>query len=110
MSHAESQSAILRGNRAQTDDFIRRVNVAIGYDKLSLEDRLRGAVREALAEVTPAWILAMQTIPVWRKLENSNSMFLTARDLLYHQVIRAGCSPDRAYEEAARRLLNGNAW
>ncbi|NJM39348.1 MAG: hypothetical protein HC853_00545 [Anaerolineae bacterium] len=90
--------------------FLRRVNVAIGGDKLPLERKIRGAVREALGEISPVWVTAMKATPVWRKLENSNSMFLTARDMMYHQVLRSGCTPEQARAEAARRLLNGNAW
>ena len=110
MGIAIQASLQIQANQAATADFIRRVNTAIGYDQMPIEQRLRGAVREALREISPAWIAAMRSTPASRKLENANSMFLTARDMLYQQAIRSGCTPDQARTETARRLLNGNAW
>ena len=90
--------------------FLRRVNTALGSDKLPLERKIRGAVREALVEISPVWATAMKATPVWHKLENANGMFLAARDMLYHQALRTGCTPEQARAETARRLLSGNAW
>jgi hypothetical protein len=101
--HAQDQNA-------EVAAFLRRVSVAIGSDKLPLEQKIRGAVREALGEISPVWATAMKATPVWRKLENANSMFLAARDMLYHQALRSGCPPEQARAEASRRLLSGNAW
>ena len=110
MSVAQDGLAKWRADRQNSVLLLKQVNAASGYDKLSLEDRLRGAVCEVLLEMSPAWIEVMRTMPVSRKLEASNRMFLTARDMLVNQGLRAGLALIQARAQAAHRLLDGNAW
>jgi hypothetical protein len=87
-----------------------RLNKAIGYDKLSLEGKIRRAVRAAKMEMHPVWIASMRTISSARKLDGANELFLMARDALYFQERRKGLSDVDARRVTAQRLLKSNDW
>jgi hypothetical protein len=50
----------------------------------------------------------MQTLPPEMKLANAYSLFVMARDALYHQEVRRGLSPTEAWQAAVKRLLNSD--
>ncbi len=77
---------------------------------LSSEERIRRAVRAAKAEMVPAHIDVLRKISPAIKLANANSLFIMARDALYHQELRRGRSPEEAMHIAAQRLLNNHDW
>lgn len=76
---------------------------------LTSEERIRRAVRAAKLEMSPAYIDILRKVPPEVKLANANSLFVMARDALYHQEIRHGHSPEEAMRIAAQRLLSGHA-
>lgn len=75
---------------------------------LSSEERIRRAVRAAKAEMVQAHIDVLKKISPAIKLANANSLFIMARDALYHQELRRGHSPEEAMRVAAQRLLNSH--
>jgi len=89
---------------------LKRLNRVLGYDKLSLEDRVRMAVRVAKSEMTPQWIAAMKALPGSRKLTNANSLFVMARQTYYNQARAQGLNEIEAWRAAAARMLRGNDW
>ncbi len=76
---------------------------------LSSEERIRRAVRAAKQEMSPAYLEVMRNLSPAIKLANANSLFVMARDALYQQEIRRGCSPEEAMRIAAQRLLSSHA-
>jgi hypothetical protein len=86
------------------------LNRVLGYDQLSLEEKIRRAVRAAKLEMTPAWTEAMRALPPYYKAEGANELFLMARDALYFQERRKGLSERDAKLVVAQRLLNSNDW
>lgn len=76
---------------------------------LSSEERIRRAVRAAKQEMSPAYLEIMRNLSPAIKLANANSLFVMARDALYQQEIRRGCSPEEAMRIAAQRLLSSHA-
>lgn len=76
---------------------------------LTSEERIRRAVRAAKQEMTPAYLEVLRNLPPAMKLANANSLFVMARDALYQQEIRRGCSPEEAMRIAAQRLLSSHA-
>ena len=100
----------IRAAQRDARAFQQKVQRATGYDRLPLELRLRGAVREALREMTPTWIALMRDTPVARKLDAANDLWLTARDQLIGQGLKTGLDQTAAAAEAAMRLMSGNVW
>jgi len=80
----------------------------LGQSNLSSDEKIRRAVRAAKLEMVPAHIEFLKKVPSEVKLANANSLFIMARDALYHQEIRRGRSPEEAMRVAARRMLNSN--
>ena len=76
---------------------------------LTSEERIRRAVRAVKLEMSPAYTDILRKIPPEVKLANANSLFIMARDALYHQEIRRGHSPAEAMRIAAQRLLSSHA-
>ncbi len=76
---------------------------------LTSEERIRRAVRAAKQEMTPAYLEVLRNLSPAMKLANANSLFVMARDALYQQEIRRGCSPEEAMRIAAQRLLSSHA-
>ena len=72
---------------------------------LSSEERIRRAVRAAKLEMSPDYVEMIRDISPAVKLANANSLFVMARDALYQQEIRRGCSPEEAMRVAAKRML-----
>ena len=70
------------------------------------EERIRRAVRAAKQEMSPAYLEVLRSMSPAVKLANANSLFVMARDALYQQEIRRGCSPEEAMRIAAQRMLN----
>ena len=89
---------------------LKRLNHIIGYDTLSLEEKIRRAVRAAKLEMTPTWTEAMRKLSSVQKAEGANELFLIARDALYFQERRKGLSEQDARHATAQRLLNSNDW
>ena len=87
-----------------------KLNRAIGYDKLSLEEKLRRAVRAAKLEMTPKWTEVCRNLTGAQKMEASNEMFVFARQQLYFQELAKGHSEHEARLQAAQRMLNSNDW
>ena len=87
-----------------------RLNAVIGYDKLSLEEKIRRAVRAAKLEMHPVWIASMRALSSARKLDAANDLFLMARDALYFQERRKGLNDMDARHATAQRLLKSNDW
>ena len=75
---------------------------------LSSEERIRRAVRAAKLEMSPAYLDILRQVPPAVKLANANSLFVMARDALYHQELRRGHSAADAMRIAAQRMLNSN--
>jgi len=73
---------------------------------LTSEERIRRAVRAAKQEMSPAYLEVLRNMSPALKLANANSLFVMARDALYQQAIRRGCSPKEAMRIAAQRMLN----
>ena len=80
------------------------------YMRLTSEEKMRGAVNEAFAEMPPKWVEAMRTIPPHIKLERSAEMWRWAREIVSDRVVSEGFSGDDARRETARRLLISNDW
>jgi hypothetical protein len=76
---------------------------------LSSEERIRRAVRAAKLETSPAYIDVLKKISPETKLANANSLFVMARDALYHQELRRGHTPAEAMQIAAQRMLSSHA-
>ncbi len=72
---------------------------------LTSEERIRRAVRAAKQEMTPAYLEVLRNMAPAVKLANANSLFIMARDALYQQEIRRGCSPEEAMRIGAQRML-----
>ena len=75
---------------------------------LTSEERIRQAVRAAKLEVSTVYIDILRKIPPQVKLANAYSLFVMARDALYHQELRRGHSPEEAMRIAAQRMLSGH--
>jgi hypothetical protein len=73
---------------------------------LSSEERIRRAVRAANLEMSPAYLEVLRNLSPTVKFANANSLFVMARDALYHQELRRGCSPEEAMRIAAQRMLD----
>ncbi len=67
-------------------------------------------MRAAKLEMTPVYIEFLKKVPPAVKLANANSLFVMAREALYHQEIRRGLPPADAMRVAAQRLLSSNDW
>ena len=89
---------------------LEKLNRIIGYDKLTLEEKIRRAVRAAKLEMNPVWIDAMRRLPGAKKIEQSAEMWRFARQSLYQQEIRKGKTEAEAWAAVAKRLLAGNDW
>ena len=87
-----------------------KLNRAIGYDTLSLEEKLRRAVRAAKLEMTPKWTEICRTLSPAEKMARSNDLFLMARTALYFQERNKGLGEREAQLAAAQRMLVSNDW
>ncbi len=87
-----------------------KLNRIIGYDKLTLEEKIRRAVRAAKLEMHPVWIDAMRKLPGHKKMHAANEMWRFARDTIYMQEKDHGKSDEEARTATAKRLLNSNDW
>ena len=87
-----------------------KLNRIIGYDKLTLEEKIRRAVRVAKLEMHPVWIDAMRKLPGHKKTQHSAEMWRFARQTLYRQEIRHGKTEAEAWAAVAIRLLASNDW
>ena len=87
-----------------------RLNAVIGYDKLSMEEKIRRAVRAAKLEMHPVWTEACRNLPVAKKMKGANELFVFARQMMYFQELRAGHTEVEAWRIAAQRMLKSNDW
>ena len=76
----------------------------LNQSNLSSEERIRRAVRAAKQEMSPAYLVVLRNISPAAKLASAYSLFVMARDALYQQEIRRGCSPEEAMRVAAKRM------
>jgi hypothetical protein len=58
--------------------------------------------------MSPAYIDMLRKISPEAKLANANSLFVMARDALYHQELRRGHTPTDAMRIAAQRMLSSH--
>jgi hypothetical protein len=84
-------------------------HIVVNQANLSSEERIRRAVRAAKLERSPAYTAILRKISPAVKLANANSLFVMARDALYHQEIRRGHPPEEAMHIAAQRMLSLHA-
>ncbi|HLE30043.1 MAG TPA: hypothetical protein VI793_18110 [Anaerolineales bacterium] len=89
----------------QPDPILARVERIFFPNGLTLEDRVRMAVRAAKLEMEPKWIEILRQLPPGIKIYQAFCLWNMARDALYMQGIRRGLSPEEAMQEAARRLI-----
>ena len=89
----------------QPDPILARMERIFFPEGLTLEDRVRLAVRAAKMEMEPKYVEILRQIPPGVKVRQAFALWRTARDALYGQGIRRGLSPEDAMREAARRLL-----
>jgi hypothetical protein len=72
---------------------------------LTLEDRIRLAVRAAKLEIEPRYVEILRQLPPGLKVSQAFELWDWARDTLYGQGLQRGLSPEEAMRDAARRLL-----
>lgn len=89
----------------QPDPILARMERIFFPQGLTLEDRVRLAVRAAKMEMEPKYVEILRQIPPGVKVRQAFALWRTARDALYMQGIRRSLSPEEAMREAARRLL-----
>jgi hypothetical protein len=77
----------------------------LACDKLSLEEKIRRAVRAAKLEMTPERMEQARRRTGPQTLELANQLFVQRRLQLYLNALRTGVSPIEARTEAAYRLL-----
>ncbi len=89
----------------QPDPILARMERIFFPQGLTLEDRVRLAVRAAKMEMEPKYVEILRQIPPGVKVRQAFEMWDMARDALYQQGLRRGLSPEEAMQDAARRLL-----
>lgn len=72
---------------------------------LSLEDRVRMAVRAAKAELEPHYVEALRHIDPGVKIAGAFELWRFAWGMLYSQALQRGLSPEEAVHFAAQQLL-----
>lgn len=89
---------------------LKRLNRVIGYDTLSMEEKIRRAVRAAKFEEreSPLWLRVLPTIREGVSTTRANEMFLTARNIILAQERVKATSEEEAQRITARRLLASN--
>jgi hypothetical protein len=90
-----------------------RLNAVIGYDKLSLEEKIRRAVRAAKFDEQregKAWLRLLPMIPEGVSTMRANEMFCLARGMLLDQELARGLSAIEAQRITAQRLLASNVY
>ncbi|NJM39350.1 MAG: hypothetical protein HC853_00555 [Anaerolineae bacterium] len=95
------------GNRQ--DRLTVRLNTALGVDtSLSLEAKLRRALRAAQFEETPShvWRKVLPSMPEGVGTMRANELFCWARSHMVDAELRKGASLVDAYRIAAHRLLS----
>lgn len=113
--HFSASSAIiieLKSMReVQCNPMTERLYSALGYDvPLTLEDKLRRAMRAARFEETPpaVWRKVLPTIPEGVSTTRADEMFTWARSLILESERAKGLSDIQAQRNTALRLLSGN--
>ena len=89
----------------QPDPILARMERMFFPQGLTLEDRVRMAVRAVKMEMEPKYIEILRQISPAVKVRQAFELWRRARNALYSQGIRRGLSPEEAMREAAQRLL-----
>jgi hypothetical protein len=87
--------------------YLERMNMIMGQTNLSLEQKIRQAIRAAKYEEMPlaAWHKASSTIPEGASTTQANEMFCWARSMIF-DLERASCLNEaEARKKTALRLL-----
>ncbi len=89
---------------------ITRVNLLMANAHLSLEDKIRRAIRAARFEETPkaVWLKLLPTIPEGVSTTRANEMFCWARSLILDSELSSGLSVTEAHRNTVQRLLIKN--
>jgi hypothetical protein len=84
----------------------------MGHDNLSLEQKLRRAIRAAKSDDTPLafWRKVLPTIPEGVSTTRANEMFCWARSLILDQERKNCASEAEALQNTVRRLLTSNVY
>ncbi len=93
---------------SQPDPILARLEGTFFPDGLTLEDRVRLAVREAKAELDPRYVKILRKLPPGRRLSLAFELWDLARETFYKLGLRLGLSPKEAMRYAARRLLEND--
>jgi hypothetical protein len=72
---------------------------------LTLEDRVRLAVRAEKLEAAPGYVDVLRRLDPEIKLYQAFALWDMARAALYGQALKSGLTPEAAMREAAKRLL-----
>lgn len=72
---------------------------------LSLEDRVRMAVRAAKAELEPHYVETLRHLAPGAKIAGAFELWRFARGMLYSQALERGLSPEQAAQFTAQQLL-----
>ena len=89
---------------------LNRLNYLMGSNPLSLEDKIRRAIRAAKLEETPkaVWLKVLPTIPEGVSTTRVNEMFCWARSLILDNELSSGLSHAEAHRNTVQRLLTKN--
>jgi len=90
---------------SQPDPVLARLEHFYFPDGLTLEDRVRLAVRAAKLEIEPGYVEILRRLRPGVRIRQAFALWRMARHALYRQGVRQGLSPEKALGEAARRLL-----
>ena len=101
-----------QAKRSESQDRLTRLNILLGYDKLSLEEKLRRAIRAAKFEETPkaTWLKILPTIPEGVSTTRSNEMFCWARSMILDRELGTGISQSDALKNTVECLFNSNVY
>jgi hypothetical protein len=91
---------------------LRKLDRALGNDKLSLEEKARRTIRAAKFGETPkaVWFKIFPTIPEGVSTTRANEMFCWARSTILEQELRKGLPEEQAIQNTVRCLLSGNVY
>jgi hypothetical protein len=87
-----------------------RLNHILGYDQLSLEEKVRRAVRAAKFEERESrlWLRIVPTIPEGVSTTRASELFMLARNMILTQERATAASEEEAQRITGQRLLASN--
>ena len=89
---------------------LNRLSAIAGHDSVSLEEKIRRAIRAAKFEETPkaVWLKVLPTIAEGVSTTRANEMFCWARSMILDQERGNGLSEPEAHRSMVQRLLASN--